>query len=115
MKLNITYIVGSKKLFNGIYYLEKAQEDLESILDFIAQDSLEGAQSYLQFLQIAISKLATFPELGVSCKRKYIRRDCRILIVEEYLVFYKIDETSLTITIGRILHRSVNYKSNQIF
>lgn len=99
----------------NIYYLEKAQEDLESILDFIAQDSLERAQSYLQFLQIAISKLATFPELGVSCKRKYIRRDCRILIIEEYLVFYKIDETSLTITIGRILHRSVNYKSNQIF
>jgi len=45
MKLNITYIVGSKKLFNGIYYLEKAQEDLESILDFIAQDSLERAQN----------------------------------------------------------------------
>jgi len=46
----------------NIYYLEKAQEDLESILDFIAQDSLERAQGYLQFLQIAISKLATFPE-----------------------------------------------------
>ena len=98
-----------------IYYLEKAQEDLESILDFIAQDSLERAQNYLQFLQIAISKLATFPKLGVSCKRKYIRRDRRILIIEEYLVFYKIDEISLTITIGRILHRSVNYKSDQIF
>jgi hypothetical protein len=39
-----------------IYYLAKAQKDLESILDFIAQDSLQRAQDYLQFLQISINK-----------------------------------------------------------
>jgi plasmid stabilization system protein ParE len=97
-----------------IYYLAKAQEDLESILDFIAQDSLQRAQDYLQFLQISINKLADFPKLGVTCKRKNIRRNCRILIIENYLIFYKIDEIAQKIFIGRILHRSVNYKNTNL-
>lgn len=99
----------------NIYYLAKAHEDLEVILDYIAQDSVQRAQAYLQFLQTSIIKLADFPKLGVECKRKHIRRNCRVLIIEEYLVFYQIDETSQNINIGRILHRSVNYHNRQIF
>ncbi len=99
----------------NIYYLAKAREDLEAILDFIAQDNLHRAQNYLQFLQISIVKLADFPKLGVKCKRKHIRRNCRVLIIEEYLVFYQIDETSQNIKIGRVLHRSVNYQNRKIF
>ena len=99
----------------NIYYLAKAREDLEVILDFIAQDNLQRAQDYLQFLQTSIVKLADFPKLGVECKRKHIRRNCRVLIIEEYLVFYQIDETSQNIKIGRVLHRSVNYQNRKIF
>lgn len=97
-----------------IYFLSKAQEDLEAILDFIAQDSLTRAQDYLQFLQTAINKLADFPKLDVTCKRKHIRRNCRVLIIENYLVFYKIDESSQSILIGRVLHHSVNYKNTKL-
>lgn len=97
-----------------IYYLEKAQEDLESILDFITKDSLQRAQDYLQFLQTSISTLGDFPKLGVTCKRKHIRRECRILIIENYLIFYKIDEKSQKIFIGRVLHCSVNYKNSNL-
>lgn len=99
----------------NIYYLAKAREDLEVILDFIAQDSLQQAQDYLQFLQTSIVKLADFPKLGVDCKRKPIRRNCRVLIIEDYLVFYQIDEISQNIKIGRILHQSVNYKNAKLF
>lgn len=98
-----------------ILYLEKAYTDLENILDHIAQDNPIRANEYLQFLQITIIKLADFPKLGVSCKRKNIRKDCRIFIIEDYLVFYKLDESSQTITIGRVLHRSINYKRKNIF
>lgn len=97
-----------------IFYLEKAYTDLESILDHIAQDSPIRAYEYLQFLQVTISKLADFPKLGVSCKRKKIRKDCRLFIIADYLVFYKLDETSQTVTIGRVLHRSINYKRKNI-
>jgi len=98
-----------------ILYLEKAYTDLENILDHIAQESSIRAYEYLQFLQVTISKLADFPKLGVSCKRKKIRKECRVFIIENYLVFYKLDESSQTVTIGRVLHRSINYKRKQIF
>lgn len=100
---------------HNIYYLSKAHEDLERILDFIAQDSMQRAQDYLHFLYVSIAKLADFQKLGISCKHKHVRRDCRILIIEDYLIFYQIDETSQSITIGRVLHQSVNYKTRKIF
>lgn len=99
----------------NILYLERAYTDLETILDHIAEDSLSRAIEYLEFLKKGISKLADFPQLGVLCKRKHIRRECRILIIENYLVFYKIDEALQTIIIGRVLHRSINYKTKKLF
>ncbi|MFZ2890628.1 MAG: type II toxin-antitoxin system RelE/ParE family toxin [Sulfuricurvum sp.] len=100
---------------HNIVYLQRAYTDLETILDHIAEDSPVRASTYLQFLQVTIAKLADFPKLGLSCKRKHIRRECRILIIEDYLVFYKIDESSQTIIIGRVLHQSINYKASQLF
>jgi len=100
---------------HNIVYLQQSYTDLETILDHIAEDSPLRANEYLQFLQVTIAKLADFPKMGVSCKRKHIRRDCRVLIIESYLVFYKIDESSQTIIIGRVLHQSINYKTSQLF
>lgn len=98
-----------------ILYLERAYTDLETIVDYIADDSPPRAVEYLGFLKHGISKLADFPEMGVLCKRKHIRRKCRVLIIENYLVFYKIDETSQTVIIGRVLHRTVNYRTKKLF
>ena len=98
-----------------IIYLEKAYLDLETILDYIAEDSPSRANEYLQFLNNEILKLADFPKIGVLCKRKRIRRDCRVFIIENYLVFYKIDKTSQSIIIGRILHHTVNYRTKELF
>ena len=99
----------------NILYLEKAESDLESILDFIAKDSPQRAGDYLRFLQKEINILADFPKLGISCKRKHIRRNCRILVIENYLIFYRIDETTQSVTIGRVLHGSVNYNGKKLF
>lgn len=98
-----------------ILYLEHAYTDLETILDHIAEDSLSHAVEYLEFLKNGISKLSDFPYLGVICKRKHIRRECRVFIIENYLVFYKTNESLKTIIIGRVLHRSVNYKTKKLF
>ena len=98
-----------------ILYHEKALGDLESILDYIAQDSAKRANDYVHFLQKEIGILADFPRLGVNCKRKQVYNQCKILIIDDYLVFYKIDEIHQTINIARVLHCSVNYKSNKIF
>ncbi|MCK9373071.1 MAG: type II toxin-antitoxin system RelE/ParE family toxin [Sulfuricurvum sp.] len=100
---------------HNIVYLEHAYTDLEVILDHITEDSPSRAVKYLEFLKNGIAKLANFPHLGVMCKRKHIRRECRVLIIENYLVFYKTNESSKTIIIGRVLHRSINYKTKKLF
>jgi len=48
--------------------------------------------------------------MGVSCRAKGIDRDCRILIFENYLIFYEVDEADKEILILRILHGSRKYQ-----
>jgi toxin ParE1/3/4 len=98
-----------------IYYLERSFSDLEKILDHIAEDSPSRASEYLEFLKTTISKLADFLNMGVLCKRKHIRKECRVLIIDNYLVFYKVDEPSQSVHIGRVLNQSVNYKQKKLF
>ncbi|RLC11883.1 MAG: hypothetical protein DRI57_18330 [Deltaproteobacteria bacterium] len=50
------------------------------------------------------------PYMGVSCRAKGIDRDCRILIFENYLIFYEVDEADKEILILRILHGSRKYQ-----
>ncbi len=47
--------------------------------------------------------------MGVSCKAKGINKDCRVLIFEKYLIFYKFDEACNEVIILRILYGSRNY------
>ncbi len=92
----------------SIEYSKKAELDLEDIADFIAKDSLNRALAYLDKIQKTIELISKNRSLGVTCKSKNIKLECRILIFDEYLIFYKV--TDLTIFIIRILHGSVNYK-----
>ena len=93
-----------------LVYTCKAEDDLDSILDYIAENSPANALSYIDRMRSAIENLIMSPYMGVSCKAKGIDRDCRILIFENYLIFYKIDEDDNEITILRILYGSRKYQ-----
>ena len=54
-----------------------------------------------------IDLLLDNPRLGVECKNKNINKDCRILVFENYLIFYKIIDNE--IQIARILNSRVDY------
>ena len=71
-------------------YSEDALDDLEQILDFIAEDSSERALAFIERLKSSIELLITFPGLGVSCQSKGILEDCRVMIFESYLIFYTV-------------------------
>ena len=90
-----------------LVYTNKAEDDLDSIFDYIAVGM--NALNYIDKIQSAIENLITFPYTGVNCKAKGINRDCRILIFENYLIFYQIDEANNEIKILRILHGSRKY------
>ena len=87
-----------------IEYTELAIEDLTNILDTIAQDSPKRALAYVDRIKSAIELLQMFPNMGVSCRSKGIKENCRVMIFEAYLVFYTI--TYETVTIHTVIHTS---------
>ena len=78
-------------------YSEDALDDLDQILDFIAEDSSDRALAFIERLKSSIELLVAFPGLGVSCQSKGIAEDCRVMIFEAYLIFYSVSEENILV------------------
>lgn len=88
-------------------YLPVAQDDLRSILDFIAQDNPSRASSFIEELDTKIGLLEEQPLLGRTPRHPKLREyGYRVLILDAYLVFYII--RGQTIEIHRVVHGSRN-------
>ena len=88
-------------------YLPASQDDLLSILDFIAQDSPRRALKFIDKLDDRIGLLEDNPHLGRVPRHPKLRYDgYRVLVVESYLVFYTI--RGQTIEVHRVVHGSRN-------
>ncbi len=92
-----------------IRYLKSAEKDLYDIFDYIKLDNPSAAGSLLDKIDDSIALLASNPKMGKIPKNRYIRdKGYRMLIVENYLVFYVLKEK--IIQIRRILHSARNYE-----
>ena len=90
-----------------LQYLPIAQEDLLSILDYIAQDSPSRALAFVDKLDGQIGRLERHPFLGRVPRHPKLREfGYRVLIVESYLAFYIIRGDR--IEIHRVIHGSRN-------
>ena len=88
-----------------IRYLPAAQEDLLSILEFIAQDSPSRAMTFTDTLDERIAALGSHPHLGRLPRHLQLRAlGYRVLIIDSYLVFYLVREK--LIEIHRVVHGS---------
>lgn len=86
-------------------YLPIAEEDLISVLDWIAKDSLSQALKFIDKLEEKIGKLEQFPLLGKIPRNIKLREyGYRALVVEAYLVFYIIRKN--TVEVHRIIRAS---------
>jgi addiction module RelE/StbE family toxin len=86
-------------------YLPIAQQDLLSILDWIAEDSPNRAASFVDELDRRIGSLEQHPLLGRIPRHRRLRAfGYRVLIVESYLMFYVVRGRS--IEIHRVVHGS---------
>jgi plasmid stabilization system protein ParE len=93
---------------NKIEYLSIAEKDLTDIFDYIYADSPATASVFLDKIDDTVSKLADFPELEKVPNDYRLRRlGYRILIVDNYIVFYVIRGT--IVEIRRVLHSKRNY------
>lgn len=93
-----------------IEYLPTAEKDLIDIFEYILSDNPSAATSFLDQVDESILKLEDFPYMGVvpkDSRLKYL--GYRILIVENYLVFYVVYEVDELVEIRRILHGKRQY------
>ena len=96
----------------SINYSKQAEIDLEDAISYIAKENVQNALNYLKNYENKIELLSLNPYMGVECKNKLIKRDCRILIYESHIIIYNIDENLENIFIVRIYHASVDYVNN---
>ena len=72
-----------------IEYLPIAVADLDDIFIFVADNSPQAALELIDRIDASISGLESFPEMGVLAKPpRLARKGYRVLIVDDYLVFY---------------------------
>ncbi len=90
--------------------LSTAEQDFNEIIDYILLDNATAALSIADKIESNLQLLGNNPHLGrIPNDKELLRLGYRYLIVLDYLIFYKIEET--TIIIYRILHGARDYKS----
>jgi toxin ParE1/3/4 len=91
-----------------VEYLPVAEQDLLEIVDYIARDRPQAARAFVDRLDRAVTRLETFPRSAKRPKDERLRRlGDRVLVVEEFLVFYAI--TDRTVQIRRVIHGARRY------
>lgn len=91
-----------------VVYLRKAQQDLLAISEYIRKDNPENAKIWIEKIDKSLGRLAAFPESGAIAKDEHLAAlGYRIVIVGEYLAFYKV--RSRRVEIHRILHGRQKY------
>jgi toxin ParE1/3/4 len=89
---------------------EVAEQDLTEIADYIAGENPSAALKVIVRIEKNILKLEDFPLIGVVPRiRRLARKGYRILIVDDYLIFYVIINNKI-IEIRRILSGKRDYQ-----
>ena len=91
---------------------DKANDQLYSILQYIAEDSgsVELALKYLDVLEAEIRKLETTPHIGSRPRYSILRKQgYRELIIRRHLVFYKSDDERQEVIIYAVVDSRQQY------
>ena len=87
----------------SVKLLSTAEQDLQDLLSFIAADKVAAALAQGDQIEKKLSDLSTYPRLRkVPNDEKLARLDYRVVVVDNYLIFYKI--SGRIIRVYRIIH-----------
>jgi len=90
--------------------LRAAEDDLNEIVLYIASDRPSAAEVVANKIEKNLDLLPKHPMLGRIPKEEELSRmGYRYLVVENYLIFYTVEES--TIYVHRILHGARDYLS----
>lgn len=86
----------------NINITSKAQNDLEEIWRYIAEDNLLQAEKFVTLLEEKINSLEVFPERCPQINHPLLNRNYRQLIYENYRTVFRIEKNQVYIL--RIIH-----------
>ena len=90
-----------------VFTTEKAEEDLNSIADYLIYKLLAGETAMKQIGRIeqAVMSLEEMPErYHIYDKEPWKEKDLRVMCIDHYLVFYITDNDNKTVTVIRIMY-----------
>ena len=94
-------------------FTPKANEDLEQIYNYISEKLFaeNAAHNLMEKIESSIIRLKSFPYSGSFVSDSALKgRGYHKLVVDNYIVFYLIDEIERQVVIMRILYGAQNYK-----
>ncbi len=95
----------------SIFYTQIVESDIGNIISYIAEDNPAAAYSLIDRFENSISILSDFPFKGTIPKNAQLRlKGIRILIIDNYIIFYRPDENSKTVSVLRVLSTYQNYE-----
>lgn len=92
---------------NTVLIAEKAKNDMHEITRYISVDLLDtvAAERLLQKFEDAIVGLSIMPERYEKVRDEWAQsRQIRKLLVDNYIIFYTIDESKSKVNVIRILY-----------
>lgn len=89
-----------------VEFSQQAEQDLEAIGDWIAQENPDRAYSFVRELRVDCASLSDFPERHAIIKISNIG-EIRRKPHGNYLIFYAVAEN--TVSIIRVLHGAQDY------
>lgn len=92
-----------------VEYLPLAERDVIDIVDYIARDRPQAARAFVDRLDRAGARLAVFPRSGKRPSDERLQRSgYRLLVVDDYLVFYVVAGSA--VQIRRVIHGARRYE-----
>jgi toxin ParE1/3/4 len=97
------------KKSHPILYLPPAENDLIEILDYVRRESPTRAFKLLGQFDRAVSRLGRFPLSGAISRDPLLKqKGYRILVIGNYLVFYRFEGG--LVSIYRVIHGKRRYE-----
>lgn len=95
----------------NVEFLHIALNDIDEIIaSYIAFDSKQGAERIKSKFIKAAKQIQQFPYSGIAVPDKKIAKSgFRMIIVENYLMFYKVFENEQKIIFYRVINEKTNY------
>jgi len=95
---------------HDIRYLPIAEDDLNEIVDYLSDHSINAANAFIDELERLEDSLSMFPESAALIRNRRLRsRGYRVAVIGDYLLFYTLRNECVYIM--RIIHNRRNYLS----